>query len=71
MKALHHALILYGIFVTLLYAIKPDCFFDEKGDFKSYGLGANASLLPCSAVCVIAAVGIYTYTVILSDKNVI
>lgn len=70
MKPLHHALILYGIFVALLYTIRPDCFFDEDGEFKLYGLGPGSTMFPCSAICIIAAITIYAYTVTFAKNDI-
>lgn len=61
------SVVLFGL---LFNEIKPKCFYDEIGNFKSFGLNKDETIIPLWLALTI--IGLFVYNIqILNDKKYI
>ena len=65
-KNLQNTILLYILFCIVIYKNKHRYFFKKNGEFKSFGIGENKTIIPYWLVCIVFGLVIY---LVISVKN--
>tara|TARA_B100000427_G_C15321885_1_gene512911 strand:- start:94 stop:345 length:252 start_codon:yes stop_codon:yes gene_type:complete len=68
-KTLSTAILIYLLSCYILYNLKHEKMFDEKGNFKNFGLNKQETIFPFWLVTTI--IGLFSYyLLIINEKNI-